>query len=131
VLNPDRRIAATWLVPPPSCSESPSDWSHGTAPQEMSTDTAELATATGHAAAFSAATVTQHSKRGHDRSEPSRSLSIRAYAAASTYAGRLNGGVRGLFNNSRSPRLKSSPSDEFESFVLPHTPPAVFDKPPR
>ena len=97
----------------------------------MSTDTAELATATGHTAAISAATVTQHSKRAHDRLETSRSLSIRAYAAASNYAGRLNGGVRGLFNGSRSPRLKASPSDEFESFVLPHTIPGAFDKPPR
>ena len=90
----------------------------------MSTETAELAT--GHVAAISAAGV-QHTKRTHDKSEPSRSLSIRAYA----FAGRGFTGVRGLFSSSRSPRLKASPSDELESFVLHSTPPGAFDKPPR
>ena len=92
--------------------------SHEEAPQDMSTERAERAT--GHAA-VSAGGVTQHTKKNgvNDKLETTRNLTIRCYAAV----GRLNGGVRGLFGAAKSPRLKASPSDDLESYVVPTSPP--------
>lgn len=91
----------------------------------MSTARAERAT--GHAA-VSAAGVTQHSKKNssHDKSESTRSLSIRCYAQID----RLNGGVRGLFGSDKSPRLKASPSDDLECYLSPTSPRCAQISPP-